>query len=140
MRAALLSVCVVLVLATAACSSSGGGGELGLEWCTGMRQIEELETEFELDEDQSSEQTGAYFRQAGDLFRRAVASAPGDIKDDAQMVLTWFDRYTDEMENADWDFENLSEDTTIFQEDPELDAASDRMDAYNESECGISAD
>lgn len=80
------------------------------------------------------------FREAFEFASRGLDEirrvAPPEIRDDVQTVADGFVLLRDELEAADYNF--FAMDPTAFIEiGEELEAASERVEAYNESVCGI---
>ena len=70
----------------------------------------------------------------------AIADAPGEIQGDLEIVRADFDALVDTLEEFDYDFFAASEAVDAITDTAEVDAATDRIDAYVESACGIDVD
>lgn len=74
------------------------------------------------------------FSDNRDLLQRAVEVAPAAVKEDLELIQQEFEVVYQAFEDADWDATKLGEEPP---ENPEADAAGDRVDQYVQSECGI---
>ena len=74
------------------------------------------------------------------LLDQAIADAPGEIQADLEIVRADFDALVDTLEEYDYDFFAASEAVDAITDTAEVDAATDRIDAYVESTCGIDVD
>ncbi|MFQ5556536.1 MAG: hypothetical protein ACE5GB_03375 [Acidimicrobiales bacterium] len=84
------------------------------------------------------EAVAGYFDDSFGLMQQAAAVAPGEIRDDVEVLVTGFRGMIDVLEEFDFDFTAIpSDDPRISAlDDPRFDEASDRLDAF----CGIDSD
>ena len=84
----------------------------------------------------------AFFNDQFALIAEGIAAAPnGAIKADLELLQRGQLEMASIMEAADWDIFAVDSDAMDELNDrPELTAASDRLDAYGEAECGIQSD
>ncbi|MEM8708703.1 MAG: hypothetical protein AAGE98_19730 [Actinomycetota bacterium] len=74
------------------------------------------------------------------LLDEAIAQAPGEIRDDLDIVRGDFDEVIGVLEVNGYDFLAAADDVDAISENPESEAASARIDEYVESVCGIDPD
>lgn len=72
-----------------------------------------------------------------DTLASMAELAAAEIKADSAAVMSAFKLYSDEMKKVDYDFSKINRSKLTELESPTLEAASKRIDKYNERECGI---
>ena len=124
-------------------SSEGGSDDGGLsigggDWCDFARQVEESNDN--LDFESSPAELESALNEFTDFLDEAKGRAPGEISDQVDMAAEAFQDLKGELADADYDFFNL--DLSVFNalDTPELLAATDDIDIYNEANCGIPRD
>jgi hypothetical protein len=116
---------------------SGDDGSGGGEWCDMARNVEaEMDTFEDVDFTDPESLEDAY-QQMIDEVEDAVDSAPDEIEDDLELIIDGFKELFEALQDVDFDFLEL--DQSVL-ENSEVEAASDRIEAYNERECGIESD
>ncbi len=139
----LLPLVLVFTLFAAACGDDGGGTQSAAGFCDRNNQIEAsldgIDAEFEAafgEGDFSG--LGEYFGEALDLMRGSLGSAPSEIRDDVGTLIAGFETFVEVMEDYDYNLFAIPEDEPRLAalDDPEFDAASDRISAY----CGVDDD
>lgn len=126
-----------LALAGGACGGDDDGGSGSGEWCDVARDTEAQFDEFDDIDFTDPESLEDAFQQMIDGLEDAADSAPDEIEDDLQLTVDGFNDLFEALQDVDFDFLELDQ---TFLEGSELDAASDRIEAYNERECGIVSD
>jgi hypothetical protein len=140
-----IALVLALTLVAAACGGdddggtfAGGGGEGDLEaFCDFAQEQEDLDQAvnggevniFEPDEFRAA------FEELFDLTGQALDVAPEEIRDDFELVRGELETVRDLLEEADYDLTAVDE--AAMEESPEQEAASDRIEAFIEAECGI---
>ena len=122
---------------SAASDASGDG------WCALAQEIEDastaLDNSFDVGTDGAVALEAAYSEFAL-LLESAIDTAPDEITADVDTMARGVARFNELLEEADYDLAVL--DATAFDEfesmSIELDAATEQIEAYNLSECGIS--
>lgn len=139
---------VVLVAASCGDSSDGGigdgNGSLGAS--SGSVNFCDLAQDFEdsdpFGEDVDLDSFGPeLFDRIDDVFDDLVDAAPSEIKADAELMKTTFREFADVLE--EYDYNLFDPDLAVAMEDLDIDgidAASERITVYMESECGIVSD
>ena len=137
----LLLVLSLAALALSACGGGGGGASGGsAAFCELARQYEE---DFE---DTGSATTPAQvktqFEELMAAVERLVDEAPEAIAEDTELVGTEFEKYVDLLAKYDYDFSKVPEEEAaeIDIDDPDVTAASNRIESYFETECDIDSD
>ena len=126
-----------LALAAGACGGDDDGGSGSGEWCDVARDVEAQFDGFDDIDFTDPESLEDAFQQMIDGLEDAADSAPDEIEDDLQLTVDGFNDLFEALRDVDFDFLELEQSTL---ESSELDAASDRIEAYNERECGIVSD
>jgi hypothetical protein len=82
------------------------------------------------------------YQELGDAIDKLVSEAPAEIKADTQKVNGAFKKLNALLEKYDYDFTKIpeSEADDVKLDDPEIEAASNRVEAYFEKVCGIDSD
>ncbi len=136
-----------LGLLAGACGNDGGTSLSGLgssdDFCDSNAEIEaRLDgIDFQFQDAFSSgdfSSLGAYFEEALELMRGAAIGAPSEIRGDIDTLVGGFQTFVDVLDDYDYNFLEIPEDEPRLAalDDPEFDAASDRVSAY----CGIDPD
>jgi hypothetical protein len=141
----LMILISALGLLAGACGDDGGtlGGFGSDDFCDSNERIEarldgmdaEFETAFASGDFSG---LGAYFGEALELMRGAAGSAPGEIRADIDTLVTGFEAFVAVLDDYDYNFFQIPEDEPRLAalDNPEYEAASDRVDAY----CGVDTD
>jgi hypothetical protein len=115
-----------------------GSGDSGdSEWCDMARTVEAEDDLLEGVDFSDPDALEDSYQQMIDLVEDAAGSAPEELEADIDLVVDRSKVIFEALKDAD--FNILDVDQSVF-EDPEADAASERIDAYNEAECGIESD
>lgn len=128
----------IFALLLAACGDSSGPGASTESFCAAMGGFSSLDAAFE-DIDLSPESIEQAFEAISSQVEAAVKVAPAEISQDIETVADGIELFLDILREADFNLFALGEDAAAL-EDPELDAAGDRVTAYVKSECGIDLD
>lgn len=131
-----------LGLLAGACGDDGGtlSGFGSDDFCDSNEQIEArldgMDAEFE-SAIASGDFSGldAYFGEALELMREAAGNAPAEIRADIDTLVTVFEAFVAVLDDYDYNFFQIPEDEPRLAafDNPEYEAASDRVDAY----CGV---
>ncbi|MGH9133917.1 MAG: hypothetical protein ACRDZZ_08285 [Ilumatobacteraceae bacterium] len=113
------------------------GGSGGGEFCDLARGVEEGEDLLEGVDFSDPDAIEDAYRTMIDRINDASDSAPDEIRDDIELVIDRSEAVFEALEDAD--FNILDVDQSVL-EDPEAEAASERIDAYLDNECGITTD
>ncbi|MEO0495676.1 MAG: hypothetical protein AAF081_19890 [Actinomycetota bacterium] len=118
--------------ATSEVIDSAGSGD----FCTLYIQNQDLVNEFDFFDPLQVQQ---WIDSSVGLLDEAIATAPSEIEGDLRIIREDFDLIVEQLVAADYDFFAAS---TVLEtiETVEADAASDRIDAYVESVCGVDPD
>ena len=117
--------------------SGDDGGSGGGEWCDAARNVEaetDLLDDVDFTDPESFEDA---YQQVIDTLEDAADSAPDEIQDDVQLTLDAFTELFEALQEVEFDFLELDQ---AILENPEAEAASERIEAYNERECGSPAE
>jgi hypothetical protein len=123
--------------ATSDASDTGGDSDSGGAWCELARDIDSDDTLFDSMDINDPDSVENAYQEFVNVFEDAADNAPDEIKADMEIVLERIKTAFEALKDAD--FNIVEVDQAVF-EDPEADAASDRIDAYNEEVCGIESD
>ena len=82
----------------------------------------------------------AAVRENVELLGTAIDIAPDEIRDDLRAIRRGFDDYVAALEDNDWDFFAASPALEELSARPELEAAGDRIDAWEEANCDFADD
>ena len=108
-----------------------GGGDADA-FCAAYAENETLSDEFSpLD----PEQTRTFMTRSRDLLAEAIGNAPGDLQPDLNIILDGLVEMNDLLEGYDYDFFAAADDIEGLSNDAEINAASDRVDAWIEANC-----
>lgn len=107
------------------------------DFCSFYAQNLDLAQEFDFFDPAQVEQ---WIGTSAGLLDQAIDDAPGEIRADLEIVRADFDALVDTLEEYDYDFFAASEAVDAITDTAEADAATDRIDAYVESACGIDVD
>lgn len=128
---------IALASFAAACgdsSDASAGGDSIAAYCK-LSEQNELADDFLDGEDFSPEAMEAGFAHMGELLDDALAVVPAEIKDDFKTVAAQFDQLVAGLKEVDYNFMALDPETLAFLTDPELEAASDRLDVWSDENC-----
>ena len=114
---------------------SGKGGD---DFCDLAKKYEE---DFE-DTGSSSANIEKEFTELTEAIEKLAKEAPGEIEDDVDKIAAAFTQYNDLLKKYNYDFTKIpeSEATNIDLENPETEAASNRVESYFEKVCGMDSD
>ena len=116
---------------------SGKGGD---DFCALAKKFEK---DFEDTGDAStSEDTEKEFKELTSAIDKLADEAPGEIEGDIETIATAFNKYDDLLAKYDYDFAKIPEDETkdLDLENPEVEAASNRVESYFEKVCKMDSD
>lgn len=122
----------------AACGGSSSGGATADSWCDFVEESDVVEEVFSsLGANASESEAG--IKQVESFVKRLPDEAPDEIKEPAKKLAESTQKLVDAIEAADYNILDADlgflEDSTM---DAELDAASDKLDAYTQTNCGRS--
>ena len=120
-------------------STQGGGPDS--DWCAAARRVESASDALDA-EDFDFTDPASVEDALGDMlseFESALTSAPSEIRDDLDTSYANFRAFDDALAAVDYDF--LRADLSVLADDEgEIEAATDRIEAYNWEVCGIPID
>lgn len=119
-------------------SVSGDGDS---DWCRELRRVSE-ETEGPGDIDiltATPEELGRAFETVLDAFSEAADSAPSEIADDVDVLVNAYATFVEKGKEANWNLLALANDPDFAAtfDDPAIEQAGDRIDAYGRDVCGV---
>jgi hypothetical protein len=116
-------------------------GDSDSAWCRGLRQAsEETAGPGAIDLlTATPEELGRAFEAVLDTFTEAADSAPPEIADDVDVLLTFFAAMVEKGRDADWNLLALANDPEFGAtvDDPAFEQAANRVDAYSRDVCGV---
>ncbi|MEM7340576.1 MAG: hypothetical protein AAF467_18100 [Actinomycetota bacterium] len=112
-----------------AVASSGGDADA---FCSLWDENQALDQQYDFFNPAEAEQ---FFTTSNDLLGQAVGVAPAEISSDLQLVQTSFEELLPVFEAAGWDVFALLEEDEALLENPEADAASDRVQTWATANC-----
>jgi len=115
-------------------------GDSGSSWCDQVRRASEEDSPVDLNFlTASPAEIRASFEVLLGFFEDAAEIAPDEIDGDVDMVLAAYRLFVDKGNSANWDLFALAEDQEFISsfEDPALEEAANRIDAYNRDVCGV---
>ncbi len=118
-------------------AASGGGGEgASTDFCQTLAELDD--TADDLDPFGDPGDIEDFFKRQQDLAEDLADSAPGEIEDDVDIIVSAFGDLVDIMGDYDWAILEIPEDVLDQPpfENPAADDASDRIDAF----CGTDDD
>jgi hypothetical protein len=113
-------------------------GDSGSSYCDLSRATYEEDVSlFEFDG--TPEEVEASFEKARDLYDEFQRKVPSEIEDDFDVVVGAFDQWFERAEELDFNGSAIAEDDEFFStfDDPALEAAGTRLEAYDRDVCGI---
>lgn len=132
---------VAATLALAACGGDDGSASAG-DWCTLAQRLEDNDTAFEGMLGDDPDVVKDSIDELRDLLDEAARTAPDEILADVNTSADGVDALAGLIEDADYDITQIDE-AALAELDvlgDEMNAATDRIEQYNETECGIVAD
>jgi hypothetical protein len=118
----------------------GGGGGSESEWCELAVEVEELDAVFGDFDPTDPDAMRNAFAEFGDVLDRAADAAPSEIEDDIEQTVDAFNQLRDALEDVDYNFLEIDPADLEFLDNPDVEAASERVEEFNAEECGIEAD
>lgn len=115
-------------------------GEGGGDFCDLAKKYEE---DFEDTGDATtSDDIEKEFTELTAAIEKLADEAPGEIEDDAKKIADAFGEYNDLLKKYDYDFSKIPEDeaSEISIENPDVEAASNRVESYFEKVCKMDSD
>lgn len=90
----------------------------------------------------TSEDTEKEFKELTSAIDKLADEAPGEIEDDAKKIAGAFGEYNDLLKKYDYDFSKIpkAETESISIENPDVEAASNRVESYFEKVCKMDSD
>ena len=135
-RAVTFTVAAAFVIA--ACSSDGGGSVEA--FCDSVQEFADLQDVdlFEVPPDEFPDQVA----ELRDVISAVAEDAPSEISDDAQLAADNFIQVLDALADVDPSDQAAVEEAfaPLGENDPEVEAASDRVNEFSMAECGIDLD
>jgi len=117
-------------------SSGGGGGSLSSdEFCELIADIDEADPFANLDSSATPEETQEAFESIDDTLNGLYKAAPDEIKADIKTVVDIYGEMISLFEAADWDVMAIDFEAFDAIDTTEVDAASERLDAWETSNC-----
>lgn len=135
-------------LVLAACggddSGSGGGGSAS-DWCSLARAFSEQDDVFGDEDMPDAGSMREGMREAVRAVEQLERVAPGEIRDDVRLMASGMKQLNDALAKVDYNFFALLTDPEAAAalealDSPDLEAASERIDAYTLRECGFRLD
>lgn len=118
----------------AACGDSSGRGD-SAAYCDLSKQAEAAQGELD-DGDFGPESLEAAFTGMYELTQAAVKVVPSEIKADMETMNAWAGNVVAGLEAADWDITAADSDVLALFEDAGFNEASERVDAWDQANCG----
>lgn len=141
-------VALLLALAVTGCgksktkSASGGTGGGG-KYCSLATDLEKASASIETPDFSDPTKAGEVLRDAFAKVSAAlddvIDQAPSEIQADLRLLADAFRSLKTKLEAIDYDFTKADPETFKEFSDPKFQAASDRIEKYNERVCGIKA-
>ena len=121
-------------------SSDDMSGSAASSWCDGAREISELADAIDAE---NLGMIATLERQMRELLPMQIAlasQAPDEIAADVELFVDGLVQMQQTLEEADYNILDVNEEDMAVLDSPELNAASDRIEQYNEQVCGIDPD
>jgi hypothetical protein len=110
-------------------------GDPGSSYCQLSLRQDQIDAEFQF-LTATPQEIEAYFLDNRDSLAQALSIAPAEIRGDLQTLLDAFDnQFLPVLSAANWDFLAAGDELSAISEDPDLEAATDRLDIYSENVC-----
>ena len=107
------------------------------DFCETARRFQEEFEDLGTEQPASADEYRALYEDIGDAIDELVADAPGEIEADAETVQANFRKVKEILERYDYDFSKIPPEESEAMNDPEVDAANQRLDAYLQQVCNI---
>jgi ABC-type Zn uptake system ZnuABC Zn-binding protein ZnuA len=129
--------------------SESGGGDSAAAYCARIQaykdETDKLDAIFDGDEPPSSDDLKKAFTTAQDMVQDLAKRAPAEIKSDATLMSGNIDELVKVFEKYDWDIVALASSPDMealdsIMSSTEADAASERLDKFSETSCGIKSE
>jgi hypothetical protein len=142
MRTRTALAAAVVVLAMAGCGGDDSGGASGASYCERATAAEDANDLANTVDQNDPAAVEAAVTEAVEAIRDAAEAAPEEIKADVELTLEGFEKLIALFDEAGWDIETATSDPRFAEvaTDPTYQEASERVEAYNDQECGIPAD
>lgn len=118
-------------------SGDGGSGSDPSEFCDALRAIDEADDDTLPVGDPAELETSV--DRTAETLRQAGNAAPETVADDVETMSEAWRAFADELADVDYDALELPARALVAVDSDEVNDASDRLDAYGESECEIPA-
>jgi hypothetical protein len=110
-------------------------GDPGSSYCQLSLRQDQIDAEFQF-LTATPQEIEAYFLDNRDSLAQALSIAPAEIRGDLQTLLDAFDnQFLPVLSAANWDVLAAGDELNAISEDPDLEAATDRLDIYSENVC-----
>ena len=116
-------------------AGSGPASDPTSTWCVAAQAIENAGNPFDDVDFTDPLAVEAAVTEMVGLFQAAATVAPPELADDVAISLQFIEGLAAALEDADWDL--LTADLSMLEEDAESEAAEANIEAYNEAACGI---
>lgn len=140
MKKTVMALGAAATLVFAACGSGGGSGSAA-KFCDVAVDLEkQMDALDSVGDSEGPEAIKLAFTEAEDALKRAAKSAPAAIKDDMNTLLDGVSTFNSVGKKHDYDIMKMAEDPDLAKVmgDEKLNTASDNVQQYLETECGIS--
>lgn len=142
---ALCMVVVAVALVAAACGDSDeGGSTAGDQWCDVVDELTGIDpfSSFDGTTAPTADELADAFDETAEVLARVRGQVPSEIRADIELTADTFDGVIELLEEADFDFASVDpSDERLGQLSSEaLQAAGDRIEAYNNERCGLVSD
>ncbi len=130
------------MLVLAACGGGGDGSADGAAsdtWCATAQQIEDSSERYDAAFDDGGQSLGEALGEFTSLLNDAKGSAPSEISEAVETAADGIAQFDELLGDVDYDVFELDESDFAELEEmgDEMDAATDKIEAYNLKECGI---
>lgn len=128
-----------------AVNSNGDNSSVSLEaYCALALEAESLSGEFAKFNPAEPDSMRQLFERVKDIFTRILPTVPAEVRADLEMGQTVFLGIIAEFEAVDYDYTKIDEEVqqriAALTSDPEVKAATDRLEAFDQAKCGIKAE
>jgi len=125
----VLTISIAITVLAAACGGSGGSLS-SANWCDTARSVEAASSAFD-------SPTPETLREFSRQVKAAIGSSPAEIKADVQVLSDFLEVMGKAVDDNNGNMLLAFDSITSEINDPRLNDAGDRINAYNERECGI---
>ncbi|MDG2112807.1 MAG: hypothetical protein P8N02_09365 [Actinomycetota bacterium] len=139
----ILAALMALMMLAAACGDSDGGGAASeANWCDFATALDDAPDPFDSAEVGDTDAIKDGFDTFTALLDDAQKAAPSAIKDDVKTLAEAFEAFEGVLSDADYNILDIDEtdERLALLTSSDVEAAGERVEAYNETECGLGGD